>query len=174
MNIHNLMNKQKLYNFGRTAFFFWSTCKKRWIFSQVCHPPELDSPQRTICQSAATAIADLSPTAYMRSTPKATMTTCMWLQPKKHLHILVWKRRKLDKSCIRPLRQVRITAVHEHSVSSESKHYQVLMLQYQRCIFLRMFAFPQDQPCLVNISFYSLHWIWDCAPFYYKTQSLTV
>lgn len=53
-----------------TAFFFWPTCKKRYMFLQVCHPPKLDCPQRTICQSAATVAADLSPTAYMRSTPK--------------------------------------------------------------------------------------------------------
>lgn len=65
----------------------------------MCHPPELDSPQRTICQSAATAIADLSPTAYMSSTPKTTQNiiTCMWLQPKKHLLILVWKRWKVGQ-----------------------------------------------------------------------------
>lgn len=84
------------------------------------------------------------------------------------------KDEKLDKNCIRPLRQVRIIAVHQHLISCESKHYKVLMLQYQWCIFLRMFAFPQDWSCLVNISFYSLHWIWDCAPFYCNIQSLTV
>lgn len=47
---------------------------------QVCHPPKLGSPQRTICQSAATVAADLSPTAYMRSTPKPCCYT-------DHLHV---------------------------------------------------------------------------------------
>lgn len=79
-NTHNPTNKQKLYNFWRAAFFFWPTCKKRCVFSQVCPSPKLDTPQRTICQSAATAVADLSPAAYVRSTPKPCSYT-------DHLHV---------------------------------------------------------------------------------------
>lgn len=42
------------------------------------------------------------------------------------------------------------------ALSPLSPNTKELMLHYQWCIFLRMFAFPQDRPCVVNTSFHSL------------------
>lgn len=63
-----------------TAFFFWPICKKRYMLYKCATLLNWVVHRGQSVKSAATVAADLSPTAYMRSTPKPCCYT-------DHLHV---------------------------------------------------------------------------------------